>query len=171
MLIAIDELPVKPFDLWHRIQGIAFVDHNVPRIIWQRASVLSIIDHHEDRRFALDASPRLIAPSASCASLVAKTILDEQEKGKLGTAHDELPKELADLLLRTIALDSRGLRKRKRQPIDVESSARVLPMRSWYGNELGTVMQGFARELKATKKALGELDVRDLLRRDGKSDS
>ena len=44
-------------------------------------------------------------------------------------------------------------------------------MRSWYGNELGTVMQGFARELKATKKALGELDVRDLLRRDGKSDS
>jgi hypothetical protein len=29
-LLTIDELPVKPIEMWHRIKGIALVDHNVP---------------------------------------------------------------------------------------------------------------------------------------------
>jgi hypothetical protein len=30
-------------DLWHRIKGIALVDHNVPRSMWDKAEIVAII--------------------------------------------------------------------------------------------------------------------------------
>lgn len=30
-LLTLDELPIQPWDLWHRIKGVVLVDHNFPR--------------------------------------------------------------------------------------------------------------------------------------------
>lgn len=168
---AIDELPIKPTDLWHRTRGIALVDHNIPRAMWSNATILSIIDHHEDGGLAPDASPRFIAISASCSSLVAKVILDARDARKDKSMHGGMPKEMVDLLLRTIALDSGGLKKDERQQVDLESAQRLFPMSSWRDEDFKDTMKDLSKELTASKRGLEELSVRDLLRRDWKSDS
>lgn len=137
--------------------------------MWSNATILSIIDHHEDGGLALDASPRLIAVSASCSSLVSKIILDAKDERR--SMHGGMPKEMVDLLLRTISLDSGGLDKDDRQKVDLESARRLFPMSSWRDKDFKDTMKSLSKELTASKRGLEELSVRDLLRRDWKSDS
>ncbi|GAA5985336.1 hypothetical protein JCM11641_006370 [Rhodosporidiobolus odoratus] len=179
-LLTIDELPIKPVDMGHRIKGIALVDHNVPRSEWDSAKILAIIDHHEDQGLANGtANPRIIEKSGSCSSLVTRYLLDELHEGSKLTAkdtvdamtHGPLPKELVELLLRTIAIDSDGLSKKSRQPVDKESAERLLPRSSFKHRQLKEVMRIFDKDLSASRKALDGLDLRSLLRRDWKGDS
>lgn len=85
----------------------------------------------------------------------------------------ELPTELVDLLLRAIAIDSSGLKST--QPVDSQSAHRLFKLSSWAQEEnpknIYSVMKGLNRELTYYKKALDDLTLRDLLRRDWKSDS
>lgn len=112
---AIDELPIKPNEISHRIKGIALVDHNVPRTMWDNATVVAIIDHHEDRGVANGtANPRIVEQSGSCSSLVTRWLFDNvpgADKRKPGEGlerinhvHGPLPEELIELLLRTSEL-------------------------------------------------------------------
>ncbi|KAM0751428.1 hypothetical protein T439DRAFT_288358 [Meredithblackwellia eburnea MCA 4105] len=183
-LLTIDELPIKPFDLWHRIQGIALVDHNVPQSYWGNTTIVSIIDHHDDQGLAPGVSTRIIGQSASCSSLVTETILDEIESWSTSTSsprkqheeegyflHGPLPIELIEILLRTIALDSGGLKKKDRFDVDVRSARRLHGKSSWRSRKLKEVMKTLSRDMSYAKTSLGELTLRDLLRRDWKGDS
>jgi exopolyphosphatase len=143
--------------------------------MWGNVSVLSIIDHHDDRNLLRHARPRIIQVAASCSSLVSRLVLDAREKHHLSSPspsfHGPLPIELVDLLLRTIALDSDGLDKDSSQKVDKKSAERLLAISSWKGQKLKDVMQRLGKEIKKSKKGLGELVVRDLLRRDWKGDA
>ncbi|KAI5479433.1 hypothetical protein MNV49_003577 [Pseudohyphozyma bogoriensis] len=175
-LLTIDELPIKPFDLYHRIKGLALVDHNSPRAYWGNATILSIIDHHDDLKLAPDASPRVIETSASCSSLVTRTIFEEtaksEELGVLTKGHKAMPVELAELLLRTIAIDSGGLKKRgAKRDVDEDMAEKLLKLSSWKGRKLRNVMKLIGKDLLEAKRSLDTLDLRDLLRRDWKGDA
>ncbi|GAA6019243.1 hypothetical protein JCM10207_005051 [Rhodosporidiobolus poonsookiae] len=197
-LLTIDELPIKPEELGHRIQGIALVDHNVPRREWNGAQIAAIIDHHADQGVANGtANPRIIEVSGSCSSLVTRYILDHlpgadkayPKPGHKLFEHDAdsllsnstsdaelfakgpLPTELVELLLRTIAIDSDALSKDSRQPVDKESAQRLFPHSSWKHRKLKEVMKVLDKDLTASRKALDDLDLRSLLRRDWKGDS
>ncbi|CDR44356.1 RHTO0S09e03026g1_1 [Rhodotorula toruloides] len=192
-LLTADELPIKPVDMGHRIKGIALVDHNVPRSDWSKARISAIIDHHEDRGFGNDtANPRIIERSGSCSSLVTRYVLDNlpgadkaypippayemleyavADNAAESQVRAPLPQELVELLLRTIAIDSSGLDKDSRQPVDVESASRLFARSSWRHRKLKEVMDTLDKDLKASRRALDGLDVRSLLRRDWKGDS
>ncbi|GAA5968872.1 hypothetical protein JCM21900_000197 [Sporobolomyces salmonicolor] len=184
-LLTIDELPINPTDMWHRIKGIALVDHNVPRAVWKDATIVAILDHHDDQGLANGtANPRIIRPSGSCSSLVTKFLFDnvpgaDKEKNEPShsdsqvspTMHGPIPTELIELLLRTIAIDTNGLRGKSSQPIDMESALRLFPRSSWKRRELKEVMKVLDKDLSASRKALDSLDLRSLLRRDWKGDA
>ncbi|ORY73858.1 hypothetical protein BCR35DRAFT_306970 [Leucosporidium creatinivorum] len=173
-LLTIDELPVKPSEMWHRIKGIALVDHNVPLSRWGNATVLAILDHHEDRGHAPKAHPRVIEPSGSCSSLIARYMferLDTIKKNGAEVLHGKLPTELLELLLRTIAIDTSGLKKEQRQPVDKESAETLFELSSWKKGKLKKKMGEIDDELSKAKKNLADLDVRALLRRDWKGDA
>ncbi|KAK4699944.1 protein NUD1, partial [Phenoliferia sp. Uapishka_3] len=148
------------------------VDHNVPRTMWGNITILGILDHHEDRHLAPDASPRVIAKSASCSSLVAEAILDYYDLHKPEASfHGPLPAELIELLMRTIALDSGGLKKKESLPVDVRSAERLWKRSGWRDRDLKDVMDELEDDMKKAKKSLDGLSLRDLLRRDWKGDA
>ncbi|SGY25632.1 BQ5605_C018g08650 [Microbotryum silenes-dioicae] len=187
-LLTIDELLIKPQDMWHRIKGIALVDHNVPTSVWGNTTVVSIIDHHTDRGVAPHASPRIVEVTASCTSLVAKWMLDLFDSGKAQAKNDHLPHELIEIMLRTIAIDSSGLKKAT--PIDEEATLGLWAKSKWskhhfeplepfvrsqaagdvkeIDEEIKNRMKAIDDELSQAKKNLTGLDVRALLRRDWK---
>ncbi|GAA5873481.1 hypothetical protein JCM3774_002428 [Rhodotorula dairenensis] len=197
-LLTIDELPIKPNDLWHRIKGIALVDHNVPRAIWDKAEVVAIVDHHDDRGVANHtASPRIVELAGSCTSLVTGYLLetlpgansaypmpdynldeppaslyDAEEIGESHlTTHGPLPKELIELILRTIAIDTDALKHSSSRQVDIDSASRLFPHSSWKHRKMKDVMGILDDDMTQSRKALGGLDLRSLLRRDWKGDS
>jgi hypothetical protein len=71
---------------------------------WGNATVVAILDHHEDRGGAPMANPRVIEPAGSCTSLVTRYMferLDSVKKDGAQVLHGKLPTELAELMLRT----------------------------------------------------------------------
>ncbi|GAA5977572.1 hypothetical protein JCM10908_005025 [Rhodotorula pacifica] len=196
-LLTLDELPIKPNDLWHRIKGIALVDHNVPRAIWAKAEIVAIIDHHDDRGLANGtANPRIVEAAGSCSSLVTKYLLEtlpgasasyplpahdldeisteaetESTDDSALTMRGPLPKELIELILRTIAIDSDALKRDSSRPVDREAVSRLFPRSSWKRRKMKDVMGILDDDMTQSRKALGGLDLRSLLRRDWKGDS
>ncbi|GAA6053968.1 hypothetical protein JCM3770_004646, partial [Rhodotorula araucariae] len=178
-LLTIDELPIKPDELGHRIKGIALVDHNVPRSQWAGSEVVAIIDHHEDRGIANGtANPRVVERSGSCTSLVTRYILEQlpgaaqayplpegavANGGLNAEMHGPLPTELIELLLRAIAIDTSGLAKDAYQPVDKESAERIFTRSSWKHRSLQTTMKLLDKDLSVSRKALHGLDVRSLV--------
>ncbi|BGP41844.1 hypothetical protein JCM10449v2_005836 [Rhodotorula kratochvilovae] len=186
-LLTIDELPIKPEEMGHRIKGVALVDHNIPLSAWDGAKVVAIIDHHEDRGIANDtADPRMVERSGSCTSLVTRYIFEQLPDAE-GIAlsrndasaidgvdahmHGPLPTELVDLLLRVIAVDTSGLSRDARQLVDKESAQRLFARSSFTNSTLKATMKALDQEMSLSRKALGTLDVRNLLRRDWKGDA
>jgi exopolyphosphatase len=156
----------------------ALVDQNsLPPIYYVLGSrVTAIIDHHEDEGKHLDtASPRIIEPAGSCASLVTRVIMSYPAL--------QIPPELATLLLSAIVIDTHGLRKGgKAVDVDYQASAWLLP-RAYVPSSESLVAQtvdsplgvpehswirSLSNTLSAKKTALSHLSTRDLLRRDYK---
>ncbi|KAK4048164.1 hypothetical protein OIO90_005928 [Microbotryomycetes sp. JL221] len=173
-ILSVDELPIKPKELSHRIKGIALVDHNVPLSSWSNASVVSIIDHHVDRGKYLTAKPRIIEMTGSSTSLVARYMLDNIDAisaaGRVDSMHGPIPQELVEMMLRTIALDTSGLKKAQTTDIDRQVAKELFALSSWSSEDLKTRMSKLDDELSASKTDLSALDVRGLLRRDWKGD-
>lgn len=69
-----------------------------------------------------------------------------------------------------VAIDSSALSKDSRQPVDLESAERLFPHSSWKHRGLKEVMKMLDKDLSASRKALDDLDLRSLLRRDWKGD-
>ncbi|KIK93014.1 hypothetical protein PAXRUDRAFT_829421 [Paxillus rubicundulus Ve08.2h10] len=156
----------------------ALVDHNSlhPDYAKPNTQVVAVVDHHQDEGKYLDtASPRIIEPSGSCASLVTGLIMSYPAL--------RIPAELATLLLCAILVDTQGLRKGgKALNMDHKAAAWLLP---WSNASLsdgvlvqttGTsvalsdhpLIQSLSSTLSAKKLAVSHLTPRDLLRRDYK---
>ncbi|KAH9461535.1 hypothetical protein Pst134EA_017835 [Puccinia striiformis f. sp. tritici] len=134
-LLTIDELPIKPFELSHRLAGIVLVNHNVPAPGWRRASLLSIIDHHVDQKLNLSADPRILQEAASCSSLVAELMLESESRGEHQVVTGEkygIPTDLVDLLLRAIFLDSDGLSSKRHYGVDKRAAYGLFRISQWY---------------------------------------
>jgi exopolyphosphatase len=166
-LLTLDELPEDPETLAPKIRGIVVVDHAEPLRKWAGAKILSIFDHHVDRGAGPDAEPRVFETTASCTTLVARQMLDELEK--LDQEY-HMPHELLELILSAIAIDSGGLDADSSSKADIETSRRVLKRSEWKKKNLNDVMEDLDDQLSDAKKDLGHLKLRDLLRRDWKSD-
>ncbi|KAI0767405.1 DHH phosphoesterase [Fomes fomentarius] len=116
-ILCIDDIPVGQSDPFPS-HNFALVDHNrlQPRFTRENsgARVVAVVDHHEDEGLYRDtADPRLIVvPTGSCASLV--TQLFEEHLSASAAASDseteEIPPELATLLLCSVLIDTNGLK-------------------------------------------------------------
>lgn len=156
--------------------NFALVDHNSlhPSYALPGVQVTAIIDHHEDEgKYLNTASPRIVEPAGSCASLVTRVIMSYPML--------QIPPELATLLLSAIAIDTHGLRRGgKAVDVDHQASAWLLPRANApsSGDLVKQTMaiqvpdhpwiQSLSETLNAKKTALSHLNTRDLLRRDYK---
>ncbi|GAA5959254.1 hypothetical protein JCM3765_005122 [Sporobolomyces pararoseus] len=130
-LLTIDDLEGKQAQLE---SNYVLVDHNSLLPSFRSSSsqeedrVVSIIDHHVDERQHLSASPRLINLVGSCSSLIT-THFFQQQQPEL-----EPPKELADLLIKTVLIDTRLKpveKNGKATPIDLKAVSLLLPFSSF----------------------------------------
>ena len=166
-LLNINELPEDPETLSPKIKGLVLVDHGVPLRKWQDAKILSIFDHHVDVGAGPDADPRVIEKVASCTTLVARQML--KERAELPEEY-HLPHELLELVLSAIAIDSDALNPKKSTNEDYRISEKVLALSQWSDKDLEEVMDDLDGTIGDARKDLGDLSLRDLLRRDWKGD-
>lgn len=171
----------------HRCTDYALVDHNNIPNSSPNTRVAAIIDHHEDEgKYSDTASPRIIEPAGSCASLVTRLFMS-------GPVHISIPPDLAGLLLSAIAIDTQALRKGgKALEVDRAAAAWLLgyvdptnqtslagetcitqtPTETDPSLSRGIVDHDWLRTLAVTlgskKSAVSHLSTRDLLRRDYK---
>lgn len=169
-LLCLDEVPWKSR---FPSNTFALVDHNRLQGQYEKdnspCKVTSVVDHHEDEGFHLDAATRVVAPAGSCASHVAKLLLQ-----------DNIPKEIALLLLSAICIDTSGLKPGgKALQVDREATVFLLskvghsPMNSASTTgeaELASLpfVRDLTTKLSEKKDAVSHLSTRDLLRRDYK---
>ncbi len=101
-LIFIDEIDLAALNSRGRLK-IALVDHNKPAAAQAdfASTVIEVIDHHKDEGLFTGATPRVIEPVGSAATLVAQAILDRDPA--------LLEEGSAKLLLGTILLDTVNL--------------------------------------------------------------
>ncbi|KAF9224965.1 DHH phosphoesterase [Gyrodon lividus] len=172
-LLCPEDLP-KP----NLCKNYALVDHNSLHSDYTKpdARVTAVVDHHEDEgKYFNTASPRVIEPSGSCASLVTRIIMSSPTL--------QISAELATLLLTAVLIDTQGLRKGgKALDVDHNASAWLLPRSNvtlpdgLLGQMIGTSaalsdhpsVQSLSSTLGAKKLSISHLSTRDLLRRDYK---
>ena len=151
----------------------ALLDHNtlIGRFAtYGRVRVVAIIDHHDDEKHHLDASPRIIeVPTGSCSSLVARLIKKEWPEG--------MSHAIARLLLCAILIDTGGLKAGgKAEVADREVAPFLLERAGLTGASVGTIIdtqgvgevKALTKILEAKKDSVDHLAPRDLLRRDYK---
>ncbi|RSH89547.1 hypothetical protein EHS25_002098 [Saitozyma podzolica] len=164
-LLTLDDLPFKPSHLWKlgkRIQGIMLVDHNMPLSYWKDTPVLGMVDHHHDKGVNKSADPRVIAQSGSCSSLITSIFFSHHH------THGPVPRSLSDLLLYTIAIDTKGLKKGTE--LDQRAVETLFPHSQYADQDHWKVMKRLSKELKKAKKDLDGLTLTQLIQRDWKGD-
>ncbi|KAL1748273.1 hypothetical protein HDZ31DRAFT_30035 [Schizophyllum fasciatum] len=166
LLCATDLAPFKPFPS----SAFILVDHNRLSAAFSQdnpsAHVVSIVDHHEDEGQHTDADPRIVAPSGSCSAHVANLL------------PENIPSELATLLLSAILIDTSGLQPGgKATDVDRVAAAKLLPHSSLADSSQSLVGPGLhemprvaelAEALQTRKADVSTLSAWDLLRRDYK---
>lgn len=143
------------------------------------ATVIAVVDHHEDENLYKDtADPRIIAPAGSCSSHIASLL------------PSDIPEELATLLLSAILIDTAGLKPGgKALTVDHESAARLVARSTLKGSIPSSTLsqlsghaspqedpllydvpaiKDLTGQLSAKKIDLSHLGAWDLLRRDYK---
>lgn len=171
-LLCIDDIPASTAFPSRRF---ALVDHNrlQTRFVHNNADarVEAVIDHHEDEGAHKDtADPRIVVvPTGSSASLVACFLSDK--------CTDDIPKELATLLLCAILVDTNGLKPGgKAEPTDRQAVAYLVPRSllttpdSFVSPDLHDHprLAELSAALQDKKGDVSHLGSRDLLRRDYK---
>ncbi|KAH9000558.1 DHH phosphoesterase [Lactarius hatsudake] len=166
-LLTGDELPTNAAPA----EKYALVDHNTLTgrfAAYEGVRVVAIVDHHEDEKHHLDASPRIIeVPTGSCSSLVARLIKKEWPEG--------MSRAVARLLLSAILIDTGGLKAGgKAEVADREVAPFLLERAELTGVGVLVDNQGvkgvkeLTKTLEAKKDSVDHLGPRDLLRRDYK---
>lgn len=176
LLYLTDLADIQPFPS----HQFALVDHNRlgARYESPTAHVIAVIDHHDDEGLYKEtANPRTIAPAGSCASHVASL------------CPNEVPAEIATLLLSAILIDTGGLKPGGKALLLDVHAAGFLASRSTFAPSLPSKLLASLvddhktksdllyetpaiRDLTATlsskKGDVSHLSGRDLLRRDYK---
>lgn len=180
-LLCIDDISHEMFSQHVLRSSFALVDHNrLDRMFTGTPGsdasprVVSIIDHHADEGFHLDAQNRtIVVPVGSCASLVAKHFSSHWQPVSDGTP--AISPDVATLLLTAILIDTNGLKKNgKAVQIDYDAVGLLLPrsnlkLTESVSNEADQVkIADIARTLNTLKSSISHLSSRDLLRRDYK---
>ncbi|CAN8069305.1 unnamed protein product, partial [Agarophyton chilense] len=139
---------------------LVLVDHNAlceSAARRLRGRVVGVLDHHEDERRHLDASPRVVTRVGSCATLVA-------EEARASSTH--LPADAARLLLAALLSDvgvnATGSRATPRDAAALKwtmTAARID----------ATEARNFGHRLHAAKHDVSALSASQLLRRDLKT--
>jgi exopolyphosphatase len=155
-LIFSDEIDLASLKMAGKLK-IALIDHNRLASVQESLTdcVTEIIDHHKDENLFASASPRVIEPVGSAATLVAEIILNQ---GK-----DLLDEGSAKLLLGTILLDTVNLdpEAKRATPKDQQIVDKLLAL-------TGVNRQQMFDKLQAEKFNVSALDTSDLLRKDYK---
>jgi len=172
-VLCLDDLPTStPFPS----NQFVLVDHNRLHGDFSNGNsdprVVAVIDHHEDEGLYKDiADPRIITvPTGSASSLIA---LHLEQK-----CPDQIPAELATLLLCSILIDTNGLKPGgKAEPQDRAAAAFLTP-RSLLPIDASSLsptdpyedssIQELTSMLTTKKSSISHLDTYDLLRRDYK---
>lgn len=182
-LLCIDDIPAAksiPFPT----NTFALVDHNrlLARFAGENpaASVVALVDHHEDEGLHLDANPRIVrTPIGSAASLVAQYIKNNLSSGV------PIPPEISSLLLLAILIDTGGLKPGgKAELVDRTSAAMLYPLSTFAKNngllpsEADNIdpskihenenLQTIYEDLEERKNDVHHLEASDLLKRDYK---
>ncbi|KAI0717891.1 DHH phosphoesterase [Cerioporus squamosus] len=181
-ILCIDDVP-HTAESGFPSSSFALVDHNrlSPRFanLNPDARVVAVVDHHEDEGLYRDtANPRLVVvPTGSCASLVTQLFQDHPEGA------DNLPPELATLLLCSILIDTSGLKPGgKAEAADHRAARFLIPRAAAHdqqvGLEIGAVnddaphetpgIQELNTALQEKKASVAHLGTLDLLKRDYK---
>ncbi|KAF8273548.1 hypothetical protein EI94DRAFT_1715258 [Lactarius quietus] len=168
-LLTGDELPTNSAPA----EKSALLDHNTLArrfAAYERVRVVAIIDHHDDEKHHLDASPRIIeVPTGSCSSLVARLIKKEWPGG--------MSCAVARLLLSAILIDTGGLKAGgKAEVADREVGPFLLERAELTGASVNNIIdtqrveevKALTKMLEAKKDSVDHLAPRDLLRRDYK---
>lgn len=106
----------------------------------------------------------VIQPAGSCSSHITSLVLSHKH------SHGPVPRSLGDLLLYTIALDTKGLKGSKGLEVDKKAAAAILPHSHYSEEELDETMKDLGKELKRAKNDLGGLTLTQLIQRDWKGD-
>jgi len=170
-LSEISEFQPVPFEKF------VLVDHNRLGTLVNRpeVKVVSIFDHHDDEGLYLDASPRIISPVGSCASLIATQLPSEPLA------------DLAFLLLSAILIDTDGLKPGGKAVQADRDSALILAPKSTIANSIpplsalspidhpnpdalfnAQAIKDLTKTLKEKKSEVSHLSPFDLIRRDYK---
>ncbi|KAG7719037.1 hypothetical protein KL949_002103 [Ogataea haglerorum] len=140
---------------------LVLVDHNKPQgdvvnnlMNELGATVVGIIDHHEDEKLFTNASPRIIKKSGSCVSLVLNHFKEQVAR---------IDPKLAKLFLSPLVIDTSGLKHRVEQ-VDKDALELLLP--KLQADQ--AFLQAWTNELNTAKQNVEGLSLRDLLRKDYK---
>ncbi|POR03629.1 hypothetical protein AU468_05120 [Alkalispirochaeta sphaeroplastigenens] len=156
LLSFIDEIDLAGLHRAGRLE-LTLVDHN--RLAGHQSelaeAVRGVVDHHADEGLFQDAPVRLIEPTGSASTLVAREIV--------GAAPELLEQDVARLLAGTILLDTVNLdpAAQRTTPDDQAMVDLLIPRAGEGQDELFQVLQ---RE----KFNVSDLETRDLLRKDYK---
>ncbi len=155
-LIFADEIDLDELQAAGRL-SLILVDHNKLAAPQEKfASVVTgVIDHHKDEGLFPDASPRIIEPVGSVATLVAELMLQQDEA--------LLEPGVAKLLLGTILLDTVNLdpKAERATPKDQQMVETLLA-------RTGADRQQLFDDLQREKFNVSALGTEDLLRKDYK---
>ncbi|RPD61702.1 DHH phosphoesterase [Lentinus tigrinus ALCF2SS1-7] len=140
-ILCIDDVP-HTADSGFPSSSFALVDHNRLGSRFSHsnsdARVVAVVDHHEDEGLYHDtANPRLVAvPTGSCASLVTQLFQDHPE------GSNNLPPELATLLLCSILIDTSGLKPGgKAEAADNRAARFLIPRAAAHGQQCDSTVQ------------------------------
>ncbi|VDB83162.1 unnamed protein product [Peniophora sp. CBMAI 1063] len=145
-------------------------NHSTPGSpISAESKVVAIVDHHADEGVHLDANPRIVEQSGSCASLVTRLFSS--------IPNYTIPPELAVLLLSAITIDTNGLKEGgKAVQVDRDAADWLLPQANLDAStsfaskdkDSYRALRDLNDTLQSKKNDVAHLDTRDLLRRDYK---
>jgi inorganic pyrophosphatase/exopolyphosphatase len=96
----------------------------------------------------------VIAPSGSCSSLITSIFFSHH-------THGPVPRSLSDLLLYTIAIDTKGLKKGTE--LDQRAVETLFPHSQYADQDHWKVMKRLSKELKKAKKDLDGLTLTQLI--------
>ncbi|KAI5780840.1 hypothetical protein EDC01DRAFT_667409 [Geopyxis carbonaria] len=136
---------------------VHLVDHN--RLTWaDLGAVHGIIDHHDDEGLYLDVSPRVIDKCGSCSSLVIETFFEnvEREAGEKA--------ELARLALAAVLIDTANMT----QKVTAHDEKTLKILEKCVEAQEEWDRQKFYEDIRKAKQDVGDMKLRDLLRKDYK---
>jgi exopolyphosphatase len=156
LLVFSDEIDLAALETAGRLK-LTLIDHNKLASFQERFAdcVIEVLDHHKDEGLFTKASPRIIEPVGSAATLVAEALL--------GQGESLLEKGSAILLLGTILLDTVNLDPEAKRATgkDQEIAERLLKLSGADRKDLFDMLQ-------KEKFNVSSLDTSDLLRKDYK---